>query len=54
MLPQSHFKALNSTKFKHFSNALRDSTVYIYQLHTSISHRIGRQQDALFICAKVL
>jgi len=29
MLPQSHFKAFNDIKSKHFSNALRGSSIYI-------------------------
>jgi len=34
---------------------LRDSSVDVYQLHTSISHsRSGRRRDPLLICAQVL
>jgi len=34
---------------------LRDSSVYVYQLHTSISlPRIGRQQDPRMTGGKVL
>jgi len=34
---------------------LRDSSIYVYQLHTSYSRsRIGRQQDPRLTCAQVL
>jgi len=34
---------------------LKDSSVYVYQLHTSISRsRIRRQQDPLLVWPKVL
>jgi len=46
------FQSFNDIKSKHFSNALRDSSVYVYQLHTSIScSRIGWPQDLSPMCA---
>jgi len=42
-------------KSKHFSNALKDPSVYGCQLQTWINcSKIRWQQDPLFICAKVL
>jgi len=42
-------------KSKHFSNALKASSVYSYQLQTWIhSSKISWQRDPLLICAKVL
>jgi len=40
---QKHF--MDYEKSTHFSNALKDSSVYVYQLHTSSLSRIGQQQD---------
>jgi len=53
MLPLSHFTAFNDTKSESFSNALRVSSFYVYQLHTWTSRlRIGK--DPSLICAQVL
>jgi len=42
-------------KSKHFSNALKDSSVYGYQLQTRINcSKIRWQRDPLLICAKFL
>jgi len=42
-------------KSKHFSNALKDSSVYVYLLHTwSDRFKTRWQRDPLLICPNVL
>jgi len=46
MLPQSHFTAFNDIKSKHFSNALRDSSVYI---NSCIRQPVNQELDKFHV-----